>query len=57
VQTDTVFDEDGVPVSVRPGARGFVVEIDGFPQVLCATHIGPLVVGVPVEHLVLANWS
>lgn len=33
IQTDTVYDSVGVPVSVFPGAIGHIVEFDGFPQV------------------------
>ena len=51
VQTDTVYDEEGVPVSVAPGTLGYVTELDGFPQILCRTVVGLCVVGVPPEHL------
>src|SRR5262245_9603949 len=51
VLTDTAYDEEGVPVSVLPGTPGVVIELDGFPQVLCLTGVGVCVVGVPAEHL------
>jgi len=51
VRTDTAYDAEGVPVGVLPGTLGYVVELDGFPQVLCQTAVGVGVVGVPLEYL------
>jgi hypothetical protein len=51
INTDTAVDEEGVPVQVGRGNKGYVMEIDGFPQVLCNTSMGFIVVGIPVEHL------
>jgi hypothetical protein len=51
INTNTAFDEEGVPVNVGRGGCGYVMEIDGFPQVLCNTSMGLDVVGIPAEHL------
>lgn len=57
LDTDTAFDEEGVPIGVGHGARGIVTELDGFPQVLIADTAvgGPAVVGVPLMHMVHAQ--
>lgn len=54
LDTDTAFDEEGVPVGVGRGALGIVHELDGFPQVLVNTTAvgGPALLGIPARCLV-----
>jgi len=54
INTDTVFDEDGVPVSIPRGARGRIV--DDSDEVIFQVLIwwkgeGPEVLGVPRQHI------
>lgn len=53
INCDTGYDCEGVPVSVKPGSRGIVTDIDvgGLPQVLCYTYVGLEEIGVPRKHL------
>jgi ribosomal protein L21E len=50
INTDTVFDEEGVPVSIRDGATGRVVELGtSMTQVLVQWTDGPEILGVPTN--------
>ncbi len=53
IDADTVYDLDGLPVSVRPGVvKGIVHEVeDGWAQVLCADKGGPHLLGCDVKSL------
>ena len=53
INTDTAFDSEGVPVSIRKGARGRVVEIDErLAQIVIHWEKdGPEVLGVPLERI------
>ncbi len=54
INTDTVFDEEGVPVSLERGAYGRIV--DATDEIMVQVLIwwaegGPEIVGVPREYL------
>lgn len=52
IKTDTVYDSEGVPVSIRPGAVGRIVEVsDGWAQVLVKFTDGIDLLGVDECHL------
>lgn len=54
INTDTVFDGEGVPNSLPLGMRGIVQEVGKkWVQVLTDTHVGRQVVGVELRNLTI----
>lgn len=54
INTDTVFDEEGVPVSITPGAKGVIVDDSHETMVQVLIYWkdeGPEVLGVPRQHI------
>jgi len=53
INTDTVFDEEGVPVSIRCGAKGVIIQEDEtMVQVLIWwKDEGPEILGVPRQYI------
>jgi hypothetical protein len=56
IDTDTVYDDDGLPVSIRKGAKGFFLRIEEkFAIVLVNYQIGTKTdterLAVPIEHI------